>query len=62
MRPGRVVRLLFGIALVLSFEAGCGDSGKNPNVDAEGKAITAPVRPGLKAKAADKMKKVMPHL
>jgi len=62
MRRGRAIRLVLALSLVALLGAGCNDSSSNPNIDAEGKPITAPVRPGLKPKAADKMKDRMPHL
>jgi hypothetical protein len=62
MRPCRAMRILFGLCFVASIEVGCGGSGANPNVDADGKALTAPPPPGRKPKAAEKMKNVMPHL
>ena len=61
VRPGRAIRLFFGLLFMASIGGGCGDS-KNPNLDDEGKPITAPVRPGLNPKAAEKMKNAMPHL
>jgi len=62
MRPGRLVRLLFALSFVVFLGVGCGDSVVPPNVDAQGKALTAPPPPGRKSKAAEKMKNAMPRL
>jgi hypothetical protein len=62
MRLGRAICILLAICFVACVGVGCGDSGKSSNVDAEGNTRTTPVRPGVSPKAAEKMKKSMPHL
>jgi hypothetical protein len=62
MEPVRAVRIVVGTFAVAVIAAGCGESSRPANLDADGKEITAPVRPGLKGKAAEQMKKSMPHL
>ena len=63
MRSVRAVSAFFACCFISVLTAGCGgEPGGSPPVDADGKEITAPVRPGLKGKAAEQMKSKMPHL
>ena len=61
MRPGRVVRLVFAFSFLVFLGLGCGEKTVPPNVDAEGKPITAPMPPNRKAKPGQAVKNVMPH-
>ncbi len=62
MRSVRAVSAVFAYCFVAVLAPGCGEEASRPPVGADGKEITAPVRPGLKGKAADQMKSKMPHL
>jgi hypothetical protein len=62
MRFARIIRLVLGLSLISVIGLGCGDSTTTSSPDPAAAPPTAPVRPGLKPKAAEKMKSVMPHL
>ena len=63
MRSVRAISAVFACCFVAVLFAGCGEEPvRPPPVGADGKELTAPIRPGLKAKAAEQMKSKMPHL
>jgi hypothetical protein len=62
MRPGRAIRLVFALSFVVFLGVGCGETTVAPNVDAEGKAQTAPPPPNRKAKKGQAVKHLMPLL
>ena len=62
MRSVRAISAVFSCCFVAVLAPGCGEEASGPPVGADGKEITAPVRPGLKGKAAEQMKRKMPHL
>jgi hypothetical protein len=63
MRSFRAVSAVFACCFVAVLAPGCGEEpSRPPPVGADGKELTAPVRPGLKGKAAEQMKGKMPHL
>ena len=63
MRSVRAVCAVFACCFVVVLAPGCNEqTSRPPPVDADGKELTAPVRPGLKGKAAEQMKGKMPHL
>ncbi len=63
MRSVRAISAVFACCFIAVLALGCGEQQvSGPPVDAQGKELTAPVRPGLKGKAAEQMQKKMPHL
>jgi hypothetical protein len=64
MRSVQAVIAVFACCFLGVLSPGCSEEtpSRPPPVDADGKELTAPVRPGLKGKAAEQMKSKMPHL
>ncbi len=61
MRSRLGVRNIIIFCSLAFFAVGCGDSAPTP-VKTDGPELGAPVRPGLKGKAAEQMKTKMPHM